>query len=165
MMKSRIQKSGKLKTRFSLPALCGAMLMPLVMSVLVVACGSNNGTNTAAVNLNGPVVTVTINMNNKHISPTPTLPPYWCGAWAQQTTPSFNNGKTKVVIYGKFVQNDDKGNPAGVDGADATAQVFWPGGASETFPATTAADGVAMFSIPTENHDTALNRVTLVTVT
>jgi hypothetical protein len=135
--------------------------MLFVLSVLVVACGAD--TNTTTVNLNGPVVTVTINMNNKRVSPTPTLSPVWCGAWASQTTPSFNNGDTVVTVYGKFVQND-KGNPIGIDGATVNATVYWAGGAPASYTATTARDGTATFKIPTDNQDNAINRVTLVTM-
>lgn len=162
-MKLHRRKSQKFHSRCSLLATCGAIFTLLLTSVLVVACGAGNGTNTAAVNLNGPVVTVTINMSNNHVSPTPTLSPVWCGAWAAQTTPAFNNGKTNVTIYAKFVKNN-QGNPAGVDGAGADATVYWPGGATETHHTTTTTDGMATFSIPTDNRDIALGKITLVTV-
>jgi hypothetical protein len=155
------QKSWRSHPRYSLFAKAGAILMLFVLSVVVVACGAN--ANTTAVNLNGPVVTVTINMNNNHVSPTPTLSPMWCGAWASQSTFSFNDGDTKVTVYGKFVQND-KGNPIGVDGATATATVYWPGGATASYTSTTTHDGLATFEIPTDNQDNAINKVTLVLV-
>jgi hypothetical protein len=160
-IKLHIQKSWKSHSRYSLFAKAGAILMLFVFSVLVVACGAN--ASTTAANLNGPVVTVTINMNNNLVSPTPTLSPVWCGAWASQTTPSFNNGDTVVTVYGKFVQND-QGNPRGVDGATASATVYWGGGAPASYSATTAHDGTATFKIPTDNQDNAINRVTLVTM-
>jgi hypothetical protein len=160
-IKSHTQKSWRSHPRYSLFAKAGAILMLFVLSVVVVACGAN--ANTTAVNLNGPVVTVTINMNNNRVSPTPTLSPVWCGAWAAQTTPSFNNGDTKVTVYGKFVQND-KGNPIGVDGATATATVYWPGGTTASYNATTTRDGMATFKISTDNQDNAINRVTLVVI-
>jgi hypothetical protein len=159
MMKSQRQQSWRSSSRLSLGVKAGALLMLFVLSVLVVACGTNANTTTA--NLNGPVVTVTINMTNKNVSPTPPLSSVWCGAWAPQTTPSFNNGNTDVIVNGKFVQND-RGNPIGVDGATVQATVYWPSGATASYMATTAHDGSTSFKIPTDNQDSAINRVTLV---
>ena len=162
-MKSPMWKQWKIYSRLSLYAKCGAIFLLLVLSVLIVACGGGAEASTTPVNLNGPVVTVTIKMGNSRISPTPTLPPYWCGAWPAQSTPSFNKGKTKVIIYAKFVQNNN-GNPLGVDGATANATFQWGDGTAETLTSTTGTDGLAMFTASTTNHDNALNKVSLVTV-
>jgi hypothetical protein len=163
-MKTQIRKESKIYSRLSLYAKCGAISLLLILSILVVACGGNTQTNTTPVNLNGPVVTVTIKMGNSLASPTPTLPPYWCGAWPAQATPTFNKGKTKVTIYAKFVQNNN-GNPQGVDGASATAIVNWADGTTDQLQVTTGTDGLATFTFSTANHDNALNKVSLVTVT
>lgn len=154
----------KIYSRLSLYAKSGAIFLLLVLSVLIVACGDGTGTNTTAVNLNGPVVTVTIQMNNNLVSPTPTLSPEWCGAWASQSTFSFNKGKTMITIYAKFVQNNN-GNPTGIDGANANATIQWGDGTSDQQTATTGTDGMATFNVPTANHDNAVGKVLLVTVT
>lgn len=153
----------KIYSRLSLYAKSGAIFLLLVLSALIVACGGGTGTNTTTVNLNGPVVTVTIQMNNNLVSPTPTLSPEWCGAWASQSTFSFNKGKTNIPIYAKFVQNNS-GNPTGIDGATATATIQWGDNTSEQLTSTTGTDGMATFNVSTANHDNAVGKVSLVTV-
>lgn len=138
---------------------CGALFLLFLLSVLIVACG---GTDSTAVNLGGPVPTVTIHIGNNG-SPTPPLPDYWCGAWATQTSPGFN-ANTVVGVYAKFTHNVN-GNPEGVDGAAATAVVQWPDGTTTTLSATTTPDGLAVFSVPAGNKANAVNKSTLVTVT
>ena len=139
---------------------CGAIFLLFLLSVLIVACGGDNNT---AVNLGGPVVTVTISIGQSNASPTPTTPNYWCGAWATQTTAGLNPN-TVVGVYAKFTRNVN-GNPEGVDGATATAVVQWPDGTSNVFTANTTPDGLAVFAVPAANKVGALNRSTLVTVT
>ncbi len=139
----------------------GVLLFFMLLSVLIVACGSN--TSTASVNLGAPPVTVTIDLgNNNNTSPTPPLSPYWCGAWATDTSPIFN-AASAVGIYAKFTQNVN-GNPVGISGASATASITWPDGSVTTQGAITTSDGLAVFFVPIVNRTDAVNHLTFVTV-
>lgn len=164
-MKSRTLKQWKTDPHFPLYLKCGAILLLFLFSVLIVACGGDTGAaaNANIPNLNGPVVTVTVNMNKSNLSPTPTVPNLWCGAWTPQTTPSFNNGKTVITIYGKFTKNTN-GNPGGVANATATATILWADGTTEQQTGTTTADGTVSFTVSSANRDADVNRVTLVTI-
>jgi hypothetical protein len=138
----------------------GAILLLFALSVLIVACSSTTPTNT---DLGNPQVTVTINLNQNALSPTPTLPPYTCGAWVTNTTPAFNT--TSVVeVYAKFIHNVDE-NPVGVDNASATATVLWPDGSTNTVTATTTSDGLAVFPVAIKSQAEAIGKLVLVTVT
>jgi len=135
----------------------GAILTLFILSVLIVACGSNP-TNDS---LGQPVVTVTINMDQSNGSPTPPLPEYTCSAWVTNTTPGLNT--TSVIgVYAKFVHNVS-GNPEGVSQATATATVLWPDG-SVNVSATTTPDGLAVFPVSVANRAADLNKIILVTV-
>ena len=90
---------------------CGAILLLLSLSFLVIACGASNTATTA--DPNGPQVTVTINFNN-NLSSLGTAAPYLCGAWTNETTPGFNPG-SEIAVYAHFVHNVN-GNPIGVGG-------------------------------------------------
>ncbi len=146
----------------------GAILSIVALSFLMVACGTNATANTT--NLGSPAVTVTIDMNASNASPTPTLPPYWCGAWATQSSPPM--GTSAVGVYGKFVHNvkadpnnpNDPGNPQGVEGASAIATVIWPNGTEAQIAAVTGVDGLAAFAVPTSGRLDALNKITFVTI-
>ncbi|MBV9689711.1 MAG: hypothetical protein JO202_08355 [Ktedonobacteraceae bacterium] len=156
MVKSQL-KAG---TPLTLYVKCAAILFLLALSVLIVACGSNID----SAQLGDPAVTVTIHLGDDQPgSPTPNLPSYWCGAWATQTSPAYYS-TSSVGVYAKFTQNIG-GNPRGVGGASATATVLWPDRSTITQTATTTADGLAVFSIPTMNRASAINKITLVTVT
>lgn len=146
----------RLRGRFSLVFKCGSVFCLFLVSILIVACGANN---TAQVP-GSPPVTVTINLNQSFASPTPTLPPYSCGAWATQSTPAYYPGAV-VDVYAKFVQNVD-GNPVGMNNAHANATVSWPDGGNTLVPANTTSDGLAVFPIPLQAS--ALNHVVLVSV-
>lgn len=141
---------------------CGAILALFLLSALVVACGAS-GTTTTAANLNGPAVTVTIQLGNTGLSPTPTASPYYCGAWVTNATPSSTSGT--VVVNSKFTQTVN-GNPVGVADATAQATVLWADGTSEALSATTTSDGLAIFDVamPT-NAQALLNKESLVTIT
>ncbi|GAC1391672.1 MAG: hypothetical protein NVS4B11_09290 [Ktedonobacteraceae bacterium] len=138
-----------------------------VLSILVVACGSNAD---SSANLGDPPVTATIDMNNSNGSPTPTLPPYSCGAWATQTSPPF--GTSTVGVYAKFVHNvksnpndpNDTANPQGIEGASAIATVSWADGTQAQVTSTTGADGLATFAVSTVNKANDINKLTFVTV-
>jgi hypothetical protein len=138
----------------------GAILFLLLLSVLIVACGSNSSSNDTS--LGNPPVTVTIHLGNTNASPTPSLAPYWCGAWATNTTPIYN-ATTTVGVYAKFTHNVN-GNPEGVDAATAIATVTWPDGSTNQSQTMTTSDGLAVFSISTVNKPFAVNGITLVTV-
>jgi hypothetical protein len=156
MVKSQLKK----RISLALYAKCGAIFLLLALSVLIVACGGTTG----SARLGDPVVTVTIHLgDDQYGSPTPTLPPYWCGAWATQTSPAYYS-TSSVGVYAKFTQNIG-GNPRGVGGARATATVLWPDRSTITQTVTTSADGLAVFSIPTTDRIFAINKITLVTVT
>lgn len=166
-MQARFWKLWNTGTRnsLSLPfyVKCGAILLLFSLSVLVVACSSSTG-NATALTVQNPPVTVTINLNNNNASPTPPLKPYWCSAWATNTTPVYN-GSTTVGVYAKFVHNVNM-NPVGIGGATATATITWPDTSTSTTPSvTTTDDGLAVFSIPTTGKITAMNKFTYVTVT
>ena len=130
-------------TSLSIYLKSAAILFLLFLSILVVACSSNNSG--SQVNLGTPVATITINLGQVISSPTPPLNDYYCGAWATDTTPLYN--PTSVVsVYGKFTHNVD-GNPQGVGGATATATILWPDNTTDTMEATTTSDGLAVFPI------------------
>ncbi len=149
------------KTRISLSLYLksGAILLLLLLSVLVVACGSNDSNNSTT--LGSPAATVTIRIGDTNSSPTPPAPDYFCGAWATDTSPAFNNNM-QVNIYAKYVHNVN-GNPIGVGGATGTANVLWPDSTITTVTATTTSDGLAVFPVPLKAS--AINQLVLVTVT
>jgi hypothetical protein len=170
----------------------GIFLSLFLFSMFVAGCGSNNNTDTAT-NMTSPAATVTIDIGNlQKLSPTPTEPPLWCGAWATQTSPTYsnsnnnngnngnnnngnnnngnngnnnngNNGNTNIGVYGKFTQNVN-GNPVGIDQADAVATVLWPDGSTESHTDMTTADGLATFNISLNNKAFAIDKLTLVTI-
>lgn len=154
----QLWKSLKKFISFSLYLKCGAILFFLMLTGLIVACGSTSNASPAA--LGNPIVTVTIRLGNNNSSPTPPLPDYSCGAWATNTSPTSSAGS--VNVYAKFVHNLN-GNPEGVDNASATATVNWPDGTTNSESATTTSDGLAVFSIPLK--PVAINKIVLVQVT
>ncbi len=145
------------REHFALSIKCSSVLFLFSISILIVACGANNSTAAPG----APPVTVTINLDQTFASPTPPLPPYSCGAWATQTTPSFSSNGL-VSVYGKYVQNVS-GNPVGMDRAAAVATVNWPGGSATTYNTQTSSDGLAVFQVPLQPE--ALNHVVLVSIT
>ncbi|GAC1432332.1 MAG: hypothetical protein PVS3B3_12440 [Ktedonobacteraceae bacterium] len=134
----------------------------------MVACGT--GATASTTNPGDPAVTVTIDLNGSNGSPTPTMPEYWCGAWATQSSPPF--GTSTVGVYAKFVHNvktnpndpNEVGNPQGIEGASAVATVIWPDGTQAQVSGTTGVDGLASFPISTVNRGDAINKLTFVTV-
>lgn len=137
---------------------CGATLIFLLFSVLIVACGSNSS---GQVDPDNPIVTVTIRIGQFNGSPTPPSAPYYCGAWATNTSPAFNVNSI-INVYAKFTRNVN-GNPVGVDAATATATILWPDGTTTTESVTTKADGLAVFAVALKS--VALNKIVLVNVT
>ncbi len=146
----------KTSSSFALYVKCAAIFVLFALSVLVVACGSN-GTDT---NIDNPVVTVTINLGDNS-SPTPPLPAYSCNAWVTNTTPSVYSNT--IAVYAKFTHNVD-GNPEGIGGAQAQANVLWPDGNSTAVTVQTTSDGLAVFPVSIANRSADLNKIVLVTV-
>ena len=144
-------------TLFNLIMKCSAIFFLFSISILIVACSSND---TGQLNPGTPVVTVTIKLGQDIGSPTPTLSPYYCGGWAADTSPSFRS--TSIVsIFGKFTQIVD-GNPVGIGGATATATIQWPDGTSDTMATMTTSDGLAVF--PVAIKPSAINKLVTVSI-
>lgn len=139
----------------------GTLFLLFLLSVLIAACGSNN-TTSASNDLGNAPVTVTISLGNDNGSPTPPVVPYWCGAWATNTTPAFSSGV--VGVYAKFTQTVNL-NPVGVDGATATATVVWPDNSTSSQTVTTTSDGLAVFAISLNDRATAVGKFTFISVT
>lgn len=146
----------RLREHLAFSLKCSSVLFLFLVSILVVACGANNTTQAPG----APPVTVTINLNQTFASPTPTMAPYSCGAWALNTTPSYSPGGS-VAVYAKYVQNVD-GNPQGMN-ATAQATISWPNGQVAIMNANTTSDGLAVFFVGME--PSALMHVVLVNVT
>ena len=132
----------KTNTPLNLILKFSAISLLFFISILIVACSSNG---TSQLNAGTPVVTVTIKLGQDIGSPTPTLSPFYCGGWATDTSPPFSSTST-VSIFGKFTKIID-GNPEGIGGATATAQILWPDGTSDTMTTTTTSDGLAVFPV------------------
>ncbi len=147
------------KSHLSLCLKCGAILLLLLLSVLVVACGASNATTTA--DLGNPQVTATIRFNN-NTSPMSTVTPYLCGAWITNTTPNFKPGD-KIPVYAHFIRNVN-GNPVGVSGASAQASVEWADGYRDSEVATTESDGLVIFYFTIPNRPDVVNKNNLVMV-
>ena len=93
----------------------------LLLSILIAACGAS-GTTVQASNAD-PKPTATIQFNNNSLTPTPTLPPVWCGIWVMNESPYYTpNGI--ITVYGKFSANSN-GNPVGISGASVSINVQW----------------------------------------
>jgi len=148
----------KINTPFNLILKCCAIFFLFFISILIVACSSNG---TSQLNPGTPVVTVTIKLGQDTGSPTPPLSQYYCGGWATDTSPPFTSTST-VSVFGKFTQNVD-GNPVGVSGATATAQIQWPDGTSDTITETTTSDGLAVF--PVVIKPSAINKLVTISIT
>lgn len=137
----------------------GAISFLLLLSILIVACGSSGS---SQVDPGTPIVTVTINLGQVIGSPTPPVKDYYCGGWATDTSPAYT--PTSIVnVFGKFTHIVD-GNPEGVGGAQATATVQWPDGSVETLTATTTTDGLAVFPVAL-NNKSAINKLVTISIT
>jgi hypothetical protein len=156
-MRLQFWQQGKVSISHSLHLKCGAIFLLFLLSVLIVACGSN-ASNT---NLGQPAVTVTINLDQSNGSPTPPLPEYSCSAWTTNSSPGINT--PTIGVYAKFVHNVN-GNPQGVYPASGTATVLWPDGNTVNVSANTTSDGLAVFPVSTANRSADLNKIVLVTV-
>src|SRR5260370_4666051 len=134
-----------------------AILVLLCLSILVVGCSGRDSRQQDPV---PPVVSVQINLGQVIGSPTPPLKAYYCGGWATDTSPPFD--QTSVVsVFGKFTHIVD-GNPEGVGGAIASATINWPDGTTDTMKATTTPDGLAVF--PVAVKASAINKVVTIQI-
>ena len=156
-MRLRFWQPGIKSISYSLYLKCGAIFLLFLLSVIIVACGSN----ATSTNLGQPVVTVTINLDQSNGSPTPSLPAYSCSAWTTNTSPGI--GTSTIGVYAKFVHNVN-GNPQGVYPASGTATVLWPDGNTVNVSANTTSDGLAVFPVSTANRAADVNKIVLVTV-
>jgi hypothetical protein len=147
------------RNKTSLPMLlkCAGVFLLVVLTVIVVACGSDT---TQAIP-GTPVATLTVVFRQFNASPTPGLAPYYCGGWATDTTPAYSPNSV-INVYGKYTHTIE-GNPVGVNGASAVATVFWPDGTTATEKTTTSSDGLAVFSITVQAS--AINHVVLIQMT
>jgi hypothetical protein len=145
-------------SHLSLCLKCNTIFSLLVFSVILAACDTGSTTTT---NLGEPQVTVTIHFNN-NVSLVPTVAPYLCGAWITNTTPAFKPGD-KIPVYAHFIHLVH-GNPIGVGGASAQANVEWADGDSNRESAMTTTDGLAVFYFTIPNRPNMVNRNNLVTV-
>ncbi|MEO8970770.1 MAG: hypothetical protein ABI406_04120 [Ktedonobacteraceae bacterium] len=152
-----ILKQRKTSSSLALYVKCGAIFTLFALSILVVACGGS-GTNT---NIDNPAVTVTINLGDNG-SPTPPVPAYSCNAWITNTTPSVY--ANAIAVYAKYTHQNTDGNPEGINGATATADVLWPDGNNTIVTVPTTSDGLAVFPVSIANRSADLNKIVLVTV-
>jgi hypothetical protein len=153
-----LSQQDKTKTLLNFILKCSAISFLFFISILIVACSSNGS---SQLNPGTPVVTVTIKLGQDTGSPTPTLSPYYCGGWATDTSPLFSSTST-VSIFGKYTKVVD-GNPVGVGNASATATIQWPDGTTDTMPATTTSDGLAVF--PVAIQPSAINKLVTISIT
>jgi hypothetical protein len=138
---------------------CSTIFLLLLFSVALAACDA--GSTTTMTNLGEPQVTVTIHFHN-NASLVPTVAPYLCGAWITNTTPAFKPGD-KIPVYAHFIHLVN-GNPVGVSGASAQANVEWADGDNNRESTMTTADGLAVFYFTIPNRPNMVNRNNLVTV-
>ena len=154
-MRLQFWQHGKTNISYSVSLKCGAIFLLFLLSVLIVACGSN----ASDTNLGQPAATVTINLDQSSGSPTPPLPGYTCSAWVTNTSPGINT--TSIVgVYAKFVHNLN-GNPEGVYPASGTATVLWPDGNTVNVSANTTPDGLAVFPVSIANRAADLNKLVM----
>jgi len=159
MIETGKHQQSTMTSRLSFYLKCGAILLLLSLSFLLIACGTSNTSTTAS--LNSPPVTVTIRFKND-LSLLATVRPYLCGAWTHDTTPGFNPG-SKIPVYAHFVRNVN-GNPVGVNGASAQASVQWADGSRANQAGTTTGDGLVVFYFAIPNRPDMVGKNNLVTV-
>src|SRR6266516_2978460 len=154
-----LSRQHKHNTLITLLIKAGAISFLLLLSILIVACSGSGG---SQVDPGTPIATVTMNLGQLIGSPTPPLKDYYCGGWATDTSPAFNP-TSFVSVFGKFTHIMDDGNPEGVGGAQATANIQWPDGTGETLTATTTSDGLAVF--PVAIKPSTLNKLVTIWIT
>jgi hypothetical protein len=139
----------------------GAILLLLLMSILIAGCGVNNST-TAQTSTDAPQPTTTIHFNTANLSPTPTLPPNWCGIWVVNASPYYSASGV-VTVYAKFTSNNN-GNPVGIAGATVNLTVQWGDlSTPPVSPVQTSSTGLATITLPMGSHYAAINKLSLIT--
>lgn len=159
-METEEHQERTIKYHISLCLKGGSLLLCLLLSTLVIACGASDATTTSI--LAGPQATFTIRFSNHMSSPVPAIASYLCGAWITDSTPVFKPGN-KIPVYAHFIQNVN-GNPIGVTGANAQAHVEWADGYRDSAVATTQSDGLAVFYFTIPNRPSMVDRNNLVMV-
>lgn len=87
-----------------------------------------------------PQETVTVsNAFQSQVSPTPTVPPYRCGAWSSDNAPGPNS---TINIYARITKDI-----AGVSGANASAVVHFQGGDQSLGQQQSDNGGYVMFTL------------------
>ena len=158
------QKSGQLiikKGSLSLYFKYGSILLLFMLNLFIVACsaGSNTANGDSSLNVGS---TATIHLGN-NLTPTPSLAPYWCGAWITKSTVPYDpNGV--VALYAKYTRNVN-GNPVGIAGAQVQALIQWGDGSTLPMTQTTSSDGLAVFFAPIGDKAGAMNKLSLATFT
>lgn len=156
-----ISRQSKTNTFLNRIIKCSAISFLFFTSILIVACSANGG---SQIDPGTPIVTVTIRLGQDITSHTPTLSNYYCGGWATDTSPPFSSTST-VSVFGKVTHTvtvDGNSNPEGVQDATAVAIIQWPDGTTDTMPATTTSDGLAVF--PVAIKPSALNKLVTIMI-
>ncbi|GAC1357425.1 MAG: hypothetical protein NVS2B12_01830 [Ktedonobacteraceae bacterium] len=162
-MQQKLTQAGREKSFLSFYFRYGSIFLLLVLSVLLVACSAGANTNTNGDNTLNTGSTAAIHLG-ANSSPTPSLAPYWCGAWITRSTVPYDP-KGVIALYAKYTRNVD-GNPIGVAGAQVQALIQW-GDGTPPFPMvqTTTSDGLAVFFVPIGDRSAAINKLSLATFT
>ena len=140
----------------------GSILLLLALSVLVAACSAGSNTTANGDSTLDAGSTATIHLGN-NLTPTPSLAPYWCGAWITKSTVPYDP-KGIVALYAKYTRNVD-GNPIGIAGAQVQAVIQWGDGSTLPMTQTTSSDGLAVFFAPIGDKAGAVNKLSLATFT
>ena len=98
-MKTEEHQQRTIKSHVSLCLKSAAVLLLLLLSMLVIACGESNANPTP--DLGNPQIAVTIHFSN-NMSLIPTVAPYLCGAWITNTTPAFKPGNKFLCMRISF---------------------------------------------------------------
>jgi hypothetical protein len=150
------------KRLFFLHIRYGSILLLFAVSILIAACSSGSPTATNGDTPQGGSSTATIHLGN-NLSPTPSLAPYWCGAWITKSTIPYDP-KGVVALYAKYTRNVD-GNPIGIANAQVQALIQWGDGSTLPMTQTTSSDGLAVFFAPIGDKAGAVNKLSLATFT
>lgn len=162
-METEEHQQSSTKSHISLCLKGSAVLLLLLLSTLVIGCDASSASGaTTAPNLANPPATFTIHFGNNALSPVPTVVSYLCGAWITDSTPIFKPGN-KIPVYAHFI-HDLNGNPVGVTGANAQANIEWADGYRDSEVAITQSDGLAVFYFTIPNRPGMVDRNNLVMV-
>ncbi len=171
MQKKTIKKQPKKASPISLSFKYGAIFLLLTLSIIIVACGSNTsgttitsaGATTTATTTSKATPTINFSKVNQ-LSPTPTLPPQWCGIWVTNASPVFSSGGS-IPIYAKFVSQQG-GNPVGIAGAAVSITIQWGDLSTPiSLQTITTSDGLATTYASMQGHSFAVNKLSLITAT